>query len=322
MKITEKHYNQHCEKYKDLGKNLKTSLGILLKENDISFLDVFYRIKDYESFKEKIKRKGYDDPFNQNEDFCGLRIICYFPNDIEKIAEMIKKEFIIHSSEDKSDKEIDRFGYRSYHFIVSVNEDWLSAPNFRGLNNLKVEIQVRTILMHAWADIEHKLQYKKKEHIPQNIQRKFYQLSALFELADEQFEQVRNQKELTYLSSKTSDKADFDVDQEMNVDTLQAFLDLYFDEEEKSPTYTRDLLDELFEYDIDFSYLKKLVSAYSQEELNEIEEVIYDGPVDSGLAQVGFIRVLLDINHSEYAEDRIDGYNPEELEFFERIKRF
>ena len=64
--------------------------------------------------------------------------------------------------------EPDRFGYRSRHFIVSVNREWLKAPNYRGLSGLKAEIQVRTILMHAWADVEYKLAYKKRNMFPLN----------------------------------------------------------------------------------------------------------------------------------------------------------
>ncbi|MFJ8365871.1 GTP pyrophosphokinase family protein [Bacillus cereus] len=302
FKISEKDFEKHCEKYSDLGKNLQHALTLLLKEADITCLDVDYRIKDYDSFLDKIDRKGYQNPLEENEDFCGMRIICYFPSDIEKIGEVINKEFDVHHYEDKSDKEIDRFGYRSYHFVVSIKEEWLSSPNFRNLRNVKAEIQVRTILMHAWADIEHKLQYKKKEHIPKIIQRKFYQLSALFELADEQFEILKDKKEEVYKKSLSERLIDFDTQQEMNADTLQAFLDLNCGDRVKKDQYTAILLDELIKYKITFDDLVSTLEKFSKEEIEEIERETFGLKYDEDhrWAQVGLIRVLLQIVNDKY----------------------
>lgn len=311
FEISEKEYGNHCEKYSNLGENLQNSLRILLKEANITFLDVNYRIKDYDSFLDKIVRKEYENPLEDNEDFCGMRIICYFPSDIEKIREVINKEFIVHHSEDKSDKEIDRFGYRSYHFVVSVKNEWLSAPNFRNLKDVKAEIQVRTILMHAWADIEHKLQYKKKEHIPKVIQRKFYQLSALFELADEQFEILRDKKEGVYKSSLPEYSTDFDTQQEMNADTLQAFLDLNCGERLKLEENTGDLLDELLKYKISFDDLKSMLNKYDTEEIESIEREVIGSSIKGikhSWAQVGLIRFLLDLTNEEYWNSRKDYF--------------
>ncbi|WP_404467515.1 GTP pyrophosphokinase family protein [Bacillus sp. RC97] len=306
FEISEREYREHCEKYSDLGVNLQNALTLLLKEADITCLDVNYRIKDYDSFLDKIDRKGYQNPLEENEDFCGMRIICYFPNDIKKIVEVIKREFNVHHHEDKSDKEIDRFGYRSYHFVVSIKEEWLSSPNFRNLRNVKAEIQVRTILMHAWADIEHKLQYKKKEHIPKVIQRKFYQLSALFELADEQFEMLRNKKEEIYINSLSKRLVDFDIKQEMNADTLQAFLDLNCGDRRKKETFTIGLLDELIKDKITFDDLVSAFKKFSEGEIEEIEREMYGPMYDEGKrwAQVGLVRVLLQLVNNEYWNEK------------------
>ena len=61
---------------------------------------------------------------------------------------------------------------------------------FRDYADFKVEIQIRTILMHAWAEIEHRLAYKKQAHIPSHLRRKFSRISAKLEEADEQFEEL------------------------------------------------------------------------------------------------------------------------------------
>lgn len=147
-------------KYDKLGSNLVPAIELFLKENNIGFLSINYRLKDKTSFLEKIERKNYERPFEQIEDICGIRIICYYQSDVNMISDIIRKELDVLESQDKEDLlNSDQFGYRSTHFIVKIKSNWLEAPNYRGLENLKAEIQVRTILMHAWAEIEHKLAY-------------------------------------------------------------------------------------------------------------------------------------------------------------------
>jgi hypothetical protein len=60
-------------------------------------------------------------------------------------------------------------------------------PEYRPFRLLKFELQIRSILQHAWAEIEHDLQYKTKEAIPRELQRRFARLSGLLELADDEF---------------------------------------------------------------------------------------------------------------------------------------
>ncbi|MEM6338092.1 MAG: (p)ppGpp synthetase, partial [Bacteroidota bacterium] len=74
------------------------------------------RIKTFESFWGKIERKGYDDPFSEIEDICGIRVVCYYTSDIDRIATIINDEFEVKESLDKSSAlGSDRFGYRSNH---------------------------------------------------------------------------------------------------------------------------------------------------------------------------------------------------------------
>ena len=117
------------------------------------------RVKSVTSILEKMKKKGisYEEIEEQVEDIAGIRIICQFVEDIERVADLIahrsdmeikcEKDYITHIKES---------GYRSLHLIVEV-------PIF--LQNekrpMKVEIQLRTIAMDFWASLEHKLRYKK-----------------------------------------------------------------------------------------------------------------------------------------------------------------
>lgn len=296
--------------YQRLAINITESLKFLLKENNIPFLDVYSRVKEFESFFDKIDRKQYKKPFDQIEDICGLRIVCYYPSDILLIKEIINKEFNILNSEDKIDTLApDKFGYRSHHFIITLLEDWLTVPNYRGLENIKAEIQVRTILMHAWADISHKLSYKKTDHIPEQFQRKLFQLSAMFEIADDRFEMLRSERE-KYRNSMITNGS-FDVNQDLNLDSLQAFLDFYFPERNKGLSETANLLDEIKRYNVSLSDLynsymkvKDLLSEFEEEVFSDNNiEFALDGE-EPKWHQVGVIRHIMELTNDSYWEDR------------------
>lgn len=296
-------YNEKCPKYERLARNLKQAFESFLDEAGLDVLDVDFRIKNFDSFGDKIQRKGYKDPFQEIEDICGLRIICYYHSDLEKVSQIIKKEFDVLESVDKADLlEPDRFGYRSLHFIVTVRKDWLKAPNYRGLDGLKAEVQVRTILMHAWADVEHKLAYKKTEHIPDQFRRKLFRLSAHFESADDQLDGLRKDKEeymKKLISEEVKESGRFDVSQDLNLDSLQAFLDFYFPDRIGFLQDTSDLLEDIMRVNISF---KDLVEGFEKTKdiLPLVEVEISKDNKKRIWAQVGIVRYILDITHNDY----------------------
>lgn len=297
-----KHYDKNISNYRSLAENVQKALTKFLIENGISFLSVSYRIKEFNSYFEKIERKAYENPFDQIEDFCGLRIICFYPADLKRIAEVIHKEFEVIESIDKSSKlEPDRFGYRSNHYIVKIRKEWSNAPNYRGLEKLKMEIQVRTILMHSWADIEHKLAYKKKEQIPEQFRRKLYQLSALLEIADGQFQELKNEKERfkESLIVNKNGKKTFDFNLELNLDSLQAYLDFTFPNRSKMDERTRELLDELIEFNLSLKEFEKM-RIKSIPIIDDLEKKM----APRKWAQVGIVRAILDVYCDSYWEGR------------------
>jgi len=253
-------YFENLPKYERACNNIKEALKIFLKENEISYLTIETRVKEYESFIEKLGRKNYSDGFKDNEDFCGARVVLFYLNDIEKVIEIISKEFIVQKRDDKSTKlDINEFGYRSYHFIVSFKKEWLDTPNYRGLNDLKIEIQVRTILMHAWAEIEHKLGYKNKEQVPSELMRKLFMISAKLEEADHQFQELKKSIEVykTKLIAKSSKSGQF-MAEELNLNSFQALLDFYFPELEKAPIDTARLFSSIQDIKITINQIIEL----------------------------------------------------------------
>ncbi|RPJ26947.1 MAG: hypothetical protein EHM33_09705, partial [Chloroflexi bacterium] len=148
------------------------------------------RTKTEESFKEKIQRssKSYLNPINDVTDFTGIRIITYYQEDADVIGQLMESEFVVdleHS--EKRDSAPSEFGYKSAHYVVSIPAERGRLLEWRELAHLKAEVQVRTVLQHAWATISHKLQYKREADIPLVFRRRLFRLSALFELADDEF---------------------------------------------------------------------------------------------------------------------------------------
>lgn len=297
--IDKQSYEKECEKYKSLGANLKESLKVLLADSEIKCLDIQYRIKKYDSFTDKIEEKKYSNPWEDVEDVCGVRIICYYLSDVKEIGKIIEKEFNIINSIDKEDNlDADRFGYRSKHYVVSVKDEWLRIPNYRNSRKLKAEIQVRTILMHAWAEIEHELCYKSEIDVPIQLRRKLNRLSALIEIADEQFEQVRNDKKVYVDKVIPKQGEEFDLKEEMNVDTLQAFLDVYMPKRARSKSNAGDLLKELVGAELSFS---DILDSYKKSEkyLAEASKITRGIPRDEW-AQVGAVRLSLELTNNDY----------------------
>lgn len=279
-------YDELSNRHNRLGKIVHQDIQKLLEDANIDVLSVTHRTKDFDKFLEKIRRKKYNNPLKEIEDICGLRIVCYYTSDLDKIESMIKKEFDVLFTVDKSKLlDEDEFSYLSRHYIVKLKQSWLNTPSYRDLGDLKAEIQLRTLLMHAWADISHKLAYKKKEQAPPQFMRQLNSLSAILENADTQFNKLKNDREnyineLVWNSAESGENKDtsmFDLNQELNLDSLQTFLDFYIPDRKKDIGLTADLLDEIIGYNKKYGKnisFKLILDAYNKsKEYLEVEEV-------------------------------------------------
>ncbi len=157
-----------------------------------------FRIKEFESFYNKISRKNYDEPLKQCTDIAGIRVITLFQEDSLKLIRSLKRELKI-IEEIKKEKKENEFCYSSTHLIINLKPNLTENEN---LLKIPCEIQIRTILQEAWAEMEHHLNYK---HIGVDklTLRKINSLSALLEIADDQFQQI-NDSFNTQLKSPTN----------------------------------------------------------------------------------------------------------------------
>jgi ppGpp synthetase/RelA/SpoT-type nucleotidyltranferase len=218
-------YERLTAKTESLLKDLFEPLGIKC--------NIESRTKELDSFSGKISRPGksYTNPLEELTDLSGIRIVLFSLSDVESVARLISREFEVDQTRsiNKADALAeDRFGYLSQHFIVKVGQDRKHLAEWNSVAELCCEIQVRTVLQHAWAAVEHALVYKSQLDAPKAIRRRLSRLSALFELADEELDALilERQAQIAAYSSQIGDEASLQVtDIELNVDSLAAFLE-------------------------------------------------------------------------------------------------
>ena len=149
------------------------------------------RVKTVSSILEKMKKKGI--PFehleDMVEDIAGVRIICQFVEDIEKVSTLIRMRSDMEVLQQKNYLENKKAsGYRSYHLIVSYVVETIKGPK-----RIRVEIQIRTMAMNFWATTEHSLQYKYKGSIPEHVSGQLERISDAIFVLDNEMSQVRSE---------------------------------------------------------------------------------------------------------------------------------
>jgi ppGpp synthetase/RelA/SpoT-type nucleotidyltranferase len=215
-------YDAIFPKAEGLQNFVREQLETLLRDNDVILgIPIEFRIKEWDSIAEKIRRKSLVLPnIAALPDLVALRLVLLFHRDVETICRLIEENFDIIKSEDVS-KRLDEtmFGYQSRHLNVMIPSAWRTLPVLRGAGDLQVEIQVRTVAQHIWAAASHKLQYKHEQSVPSPVRRAIHRVAALLEVVDLEFERVLKERE----SYSASDPQHL-TDERLSVDTLSAIL--------------------------------------------------------------------------------------------------
>jgi ppGpp synthetase/RelA/SpoT-type nucleotidyltranferase len=159
------------------------------------------RPKSIASFAEKIFRKRCANPVDEFTDLCGGRVIVHTSEEVDAISKFVEEHFEIdwdNSIDVRQRLKPSEFGYRSVHYIVSFKSGVFPTeeievdvpPELLAMPNHRAEVQVRTILEHAWADTAHELAYKAGFEIPDRWQREFARVAAVLEQADSSFSRI------------------------------------------------------------------------------------------------------------------------------------
>jgi len=192
-----KQYDDEIDNYIAFTEKIKSLVAEILKENNLIVHSVTARAKDRDNFIRKISSaESKYLKLNDITDLSGIRIITYFEDEVDKVAEYISQQFEIdwdNSVDKRATLDPDRFGYLSLHLIVKLLPERARLIEYRRYPDLKAELQIRSILQHAWAEIEHDLGYKTKLAIPAKVRRSFSRLAGLLEIADKEFISLKNE---------------------------------------------------------------------------------------------------------------------------------
>jgi len=187
-------YYDNIDSYKQLDDIVEKKLNDALDRADIHTMQIAHRVKTADSVSGKLARKP--DKYSTASDLTdivGYRIICYFTDQIDLISSIVEDLFVIDRDNyvDKSKMlKPNAFGYLSVHYICSLKP---SDEYPDSLTKIRFEIQIRTVLQHTWAEIEHDLGYKNEFGVPHHVRREFSQMASLLEVADAGFGRIKRE---------------------------------------------------------------------------------------------------------------------------------
>jgi ppGpp synthetase/RelA/SpoT-type nucleotidyltranferase len=198
-----KFYDSNCKLFEKAKKAYIRIISSSLKGTDIGEVTkIEGRVKDKEECLKKFNRK-YQSKLEADEhpyeikdylsDLIGIRIICLYEDQIEMVSEVLKQRFKIIDVTDKIsavESTEDSFGYKGLHMDLALNDQMSSLPKYQQYADYPFEVQIRSLIQDAWSVLDHKIKYKKS--IPNDLKRRINVLSALFELADREFKEIRN----------------------------------------------------------------------------------------------------------------------------------
>ena len=177
-------YQDNLPRFREIEQEVKEKLKQTLADAGLLVAAIESRVKAYDSLVGKLELKGHKyNSLADLTDILGLRVITFYIDDVDKVASAVERLFEIdwdNSVDKRKIHEIDSFGYLSLHYICSV-------PGFP----YRFEIQMRTLLQHAWANMDHDTGYKSGVEIPKRYMRNMSRLAGMLELVDDEFSKIR-----------------------------------------------------------------------------------------------------------------------------------
>ncbi len=189
-------FEQRKELLEEVCTKTKSLIEDCLKDAQLRYQSVQARVKNGKKLRAKYldPEKSYA-KLDDITDQAGLRVITYYDDELDRVVELVKSEFTVipEKSVDKRVIEPNKFGYRAINLVCTHSEKRKSDVQFKKQANVTFEVQVTSVLGHAWSEIEHDW-YDLKETYPAYIKRRFSRLAALFELAESEFVSLRDQR--------------------------------------------------------------------------------------------------------------------------------
>ena len=202
----------------------------MLSDAGLTYDHVTARVKEWRSLRSKSRKRRpdgmlmYPHPWQDIHDLIGVRVTTYHSTEIPRIIEALTEVFEVRRSVDKTaqTRVSGSFGYGSHHLILRVPPARV-APVLQAYAGREFEVQIRTVLQHAWAEFEHDIRYKRRGNtgkLAPEVDRAFTLAAGLIELADQQFDLIAAQQ------SATDTTAPIDLDVKFTAETLPGIIAL------------------------------------------------------------------------------------------------
>ncbi len=188
-------YRDSIAEFEAAALEAREAVAGLLRGNVRGVQAIESRAKDPHSLLDKLRRKEYPNPSEQVKDLIGVRVITQYPDDAEAAAEILSPGFEIDREEsyDKFEElEAKVFDYRSIHLVARLHES--DADITKALRRRWFEIQVRSLLQHAWAEVDHEIKYKSGIAFPKPLERRFAAIAGSLETLDQAFIDMRGSR--------------------------------------------------------------------------------------------------------------------------------
>ena len=189
-------YHEWVRAHPNAATEFSEAIEDVLDDAGVVYDRVATRVKGWPSLKKKAKKRDadgaptYPDPWNDIHDLVGARVTVFNATVIPQAIDILGRSFTVLRSVDKAAETriSGSFGYGSHHLVLQVNDSLEELAEYEGFT---FEVQIRTVLQHAWAEFEHDIRYKQgpKPPTPQ-VDRLFTLAAGLIELADQKFDDI------------------------------------------------------------------------------------------------------------------------------------
>ena len=179
-------YRDNLPWFEESSKKVYQLLKDTLDKAGLMTAAMEYRVKAGDSLAGKLELKGGKyHSLKDITDIIGLRVITFYIDDVDKVASAVERVFEVdweNSVDKRKALEIDSFGYLSLHYVCRIPD-----------SEYKMEIQMRTVLQHAWANMNHDTGYKSGVEVPPRYLRNLSRLAGMLELVDDEFSRIRTE---------------------------------------------------------------------------------------------------------------------------------
>lgn len=268
----------------------------VLTDAGLAFDRVSARVKQWDSLKTKALKQSHDtwlypDPWKDIHDLVGVRVTTFHSTEIPQVIAALADTFQVIRSVDKTAevRVSGGFGYGSHHLILEVDDSLEELSSYKGLC---FEVQIRTVLQHAWAEFEHDIRYKRADgYLDPRVDRAFTLAAGLIELADQQFDQIAAIQHPPHQDESIA----------LNANTLPGILAVLLGDE-----YPQSRLE-------DYQFLAQLLQAHGITSLGQLRTLLNPAAIDAVTRalkyqfQPGQVRIIDDVLLYRFRQEHIQN---------------